>query len=429
MLDRALEISPNYAQAIAQKALVTYLLSDALGAYGDVPRAVAHPAATELINEALLIDDALAEAYAIQGLLLDDVGMFEESVEAMLRALDINPNMSDAANWLANSYNSLSRREEAIAIYERIVARDPVYGPAFGNLTQGYMRTGDVDKAESLIARVQRIVGENDEVLNARGVVAIMRGESAAAVRNLRRVHVNNPNSSVMQMWYGFALMGIADYDTISKVGLPEHRMLAYYELGDLEQALSEMNDMDLAATFPQRTLANIGELLIAEGFSQDFIDYINERVGSVEALLDAYPVEIAWGTGYLTSLAYAHLQVGDQATYSMLLEEARKVQEIQREAGTENWVTWFTQAQYDALNGDVDAAIESLQTALDRGFRIPSAFESPIFASLNGEPRYDELVQRLAQLVDEERAKLGMPPYRPIAPTDEEKPHSSFVN
>ena len=49
--------------------------------------------------------------------------------------------------------------------------------------------------------------------------------------------------------------------------------------------------------------------------------------------------------------------------------------------------------------------------------------------ASLNGDPRFDELVQRHADVVDGERAKLGMPPYRPIAPTDEEKPRSSIVN
>ena len=70
----------------------------------------------------------------------------------------------------------MGRTDDADAIYERIVERDPVYGPAFGNLTQSYVRTSDFDNAESLIARVQRIVGENDEILNARGIVAVMSG-------------------------------------------------------------------------------------------------------------------------------------------------------------------------------------------------------------------------------------------------------------
>ena len=429
MLDRALEISPNYAPAIAQKALATYLLSDATGAYGDTPRLIAQPAAMKLIDEALQIDDGLAEAYAIQGLLFRAIGMFEESIEATQRALDINPNMSDAGNWLANAYSSLGRPDEARAIYERIVERDPVFGPAFGNLTQSYVRTGDVDKAESLIARVQRIVGENDQILNARGIVAVMSGESAAAVQHLSRTHANNPTSTINQLWYGFALIGVADYDTLSKIGIPEHRMLSYYEMGELEQVLSELENLDIRGAFPQRTVGVIGELLIAEGSSEQYIDYVNEQFGSVADLLQDHPVETGWGTGYLATLAYAYLQAGDRATYDMLLEEMRKAQDIQREAGTDNWVVSFTSGEYDVLNGDTDAAITSLGRALDEGARSPSAFDSPIFASLNGDPRFEELEQRLEQLVDGERAKLGMPPYRPVARTDEEKPRSSFVN
>jgi TolB-like protein len=429
MLDRALEISPDYAPAIAQKALATYLLSDASGAYGDTPRLVAQPAAMKLVSKALALDDGLAEAHAVQGLLFRDVGMHEESIAATQRALSINPNMSDAANWLANTYSSLGKLDESRAIYERIVERDPVYGPAFGNLTQSYVRTSNFDRAESLISRVQRIVGENDEIRISRGFVAVMTGDASAAVQDLSLAHVNNPNATITLLWYGFALIGVADYETVARIGLPEHRMIAYHQVGELEKALSEMHDLDIKGTFPQRVVGDIGDILLAEGSSQQYIDYVNEQFGSVATLLEDYPLEIAWGAGYLPTLAYAHLQIGDGATYDMLLEEMLKAQEIQREAGTNNWVTSFARGQYAALNSDTEVAITSLEQALDRGLRSPYFFDSPVFASLHDDPRFDELVQRLADLVDGERAKLGMPPYRPIAPTDEEKPRSSFVN
>ena len=45
MLERVLDIDPLYAPALAQKALVTYLMSDNIGAYGDIPVAEALPVA------------------------------------------------------------------------------------------------------------------------------------------------------------------------------------------------------------------------------------------------------------------------------------------------------------------------------------------------------------------------------------------------
>ena len=56
MLDRALEIDPIYAPALAQKALVTHLMSDSLGAYGDIPIAQAMPVSRRYVEQALALD-------------------------------------------------------------------------------------------------------------------------------------------------------------------------------------------------------------------------------------------------------------------------------------------------------------------------------------------------------------------------------------
>ena len=58
LLDRALEIDAEYAPALAQKALVTVLMSDGVGSYGDIPADEAHPAARLIVDRAIAIQES-----------------------------------------------------------------------------------------------------------------------------------------------------------------------------------------------------------------------------------------------------------------------------------------------------------------------------------------------------------------------------------
>ena len=427
MLDRALDIDPIYAPALAQKSLVTYLTSDSLGAYGDMPRDTAMPIAQRFVDQALALDDGLAEAHAVNGLLLDEQYKYEEAIVALRHALELNPNMSDAANWLSTTLGSRNQQAESRVILEEIVKRDPTYGPAFANLTAEYVRTSDFDRADALITRVARIVGENDDTLQARGIASVMRGDVAEATRDLGRAYDENPNSTIVQMWYGFALRGIADYETLADVGLPEHRMIALRAQGLKNEARAVMESLDLTSGFPQRVLSDVGDMLNRDNSSQEFIDLVHERYGSTESLLRDYPVDQGWGTGYVGNLAYAYLQTHDEEMFRELLEVMRQALEVQQEEGTNNWVHDFSRAQYATLTGDVDGALSSIRMAVDHGFCIIGGIDSPIFDSVSGEPGFDELMQSLANCADEQRAILGMPSYRPFQATDKRRDRPSY--
>jgi TolB-like protein len=68
LLDEALAIDPDYAPAMAQKALSLLLLSNSDGAYGDIPERVALEMSRPLLDRALDGDPDLAEAHAVLGL-------------------------------------------------------------------------------------------------------------------------------------------------------------------------------------------------------------------------------------------------------------------------------------------------------------------------------------------------------------------------
>jgi hypothetical protein len=75
------------------------------------------------------------------------------------------------------------------------------------------------------------------------------------------------------------------------------------------------------------------------------------------------------------------------------------------------------------------EATITAIERALDAGFGFATALDSYIFSSFRGNAQFEALRKRLADKVDAERAKLGMPPYRPIAATDDGNERPSFVN
>jgi hypothetical protein len=243
----------------------------------------------------------------------------------------------------------------------------------------------------------------------------VMRGEMAEAAREIRQSYDENPDATVTRVWYGFALMGLADYETLLEAGSPEQQMLALAALGRLDEAYRMLDSYDPENGFPPATLDIIGYLFNKDQASRGFIDYVQQKFGSIESLLKEYPFEQAWGVGYAAEIAYASLQIDDEKTFRELLDLMRDSLDEQTADGADNWVTRYDEARLAALLGDVDAALAAMQLALDGGYRVAEGFSSHIFSSLEAEPSYDELVTALSDLVDAERAKLSMPPYEPL--------------
>jgi hypothetical protein len=91
-----------------------------------------------------------------------------------------------------------------------------------------------------------------------------------------------------------------------------------------------------------------------------------------------------------------------------------------------ENWVIQAATAEYEALSGNDDAALAALERAIDAGLRGMVFLNGPQFDGLRERPEFIALSERMLALIDEQRAILGMPPYRPVQPT-EKRP--TFVN
>jgi TolB-like protein len=122
LLDQALVLDPDYVPALTQKALAVYLLSDASGAYGDIPFTEAIAIARPLLDRAIELDERYAEAYAVSGLIMEQEGAsLDEQISALRRAVALNPSLDNARTWLSSALTGKRQFDEARLLLEGIV--------------------------------------------------------------------------------------------------------------------------------------------------------------------------------------------------------------------------------------------------------------------------------------------------------------------
>ena len=144
LLQQALEIDPDYAEAWAELAS-TYTNQANLGLR---PYDEAFLLAREAINKAITIDPEHAQAHASLGYIARsyDNDLVAAAYQLQL-ALQLEPANTNIIRSAASLIMSLGRLDEAIALSEFVVARDPVSPRSHSNLALYYTYAGRWDNA------------------------------------------------------------------------------------------------------------------------------------------------------------------------------------------------------------------------------------------------------------------------------------------
>ena len=418
LLDRALEIDPDYAPGLAQKALVTVLMSDSVGSYGDIPADEAYADARRIVDRALAIDPKLAEAHAVSGLIMggEEDRSNAEEIEVLEHALSLNPNLDNTRNWLSTAYGEASRNDEARALLEAVVERDPMYGPAFANLIQSYLRTRDFDLANALVGRVERIVGETDDVNQSWGMIAVAQGDTARAIRHLRKSYELNPRATINQLWYGRALERIGEFETMIEVGVPVQAVIGLDHLGRHDEAQAVLDTISLGTSgndanhFIMRTHT---QHFLLTGRYDDAIRFVEENFESLDAMLRQFERTDGSNVGYLAPLAYAYLQKGRDEEFKMLTD-ALAAAEARREAAQDSSIgSIFNSMDLAALTGTDEEVLVQIQRLIDSNGVGVNIFDNPLYDRMADNAEFQKLNAILIKRANDERAKLGLDPYQ----------------
>jgi len=171
LFGQAIERDAGYALAYAGLADVHGLLED----YGGVPGEEAFPAAIDAAQQALEIDEGLAEAHAAMGHVLMHLARWGEADAAYGRALQLNPNLAQARHWYSIMLSWLGRHDEALR--ENALARrlDPMslrYREAGGMYLFYARRPGDAITAQ------ERLLAEHPDRPLAQFILGLALGET-----------------------------------------------------------------------------------------------------------------------------------------------------------------------------------------------------------------------------------------------------------
>jgi TolB-like protein/Tfp pilus assembly protein PilF len=407
LLDQALKLDPNYAQALAAQAQTLYFLNNSGSGYGDIPPEQAATMAQPLLDRALALDPKLAEAHAVQSLIFNQKRDFPRAEAALASALALNPNLPDALHWQAQQLGASGYLREQLAVRQRLDAIDPLNVANLLSLSGALRDSGRPNEAQAVTARLLRAFPDNPQSFGAKAGELFGVGRLAEAQVPLARMLALGSN------W------------------APGVNARLYYTLGDFNRVLSlqDAQGWRLAALI---ALNRNNEAVAAararfaagpedRGAAQDLLTTLSwtGRFDEVLALyrerwvnhdgVAAYFSPVRSGT--FEAIAIAQRAKGQQSELAETMALWRKRLDFQREQGYANGGFLMDEASYFAVAGERVAALKALTQAIDLGVRNPLLGRNPAFAGMKDDPSFKAQNVRMIKLINIERAKLKMAP------------------
>ena len=406
LLDKAIAIDPVYAPAYAQRGIVTLLLSES--SYGNIPNEQAQTQSKLYLDKALSLDENLAEAWAGLGLYYNGPpSRPAKGVEVLEKALSINPNLVNAANWLILNYWGVNRVTESMALLDSIAERDPLYRPAIANRVFQMTQMDRNEEARAFLDGLEPFFEGTLELEGSRAWVDFQEGYAVDGLQRMQLGLEKQPNDRTYKAGVNWGNYLTHQYEQVFDDHWSGFIVTALFNLGRNEEAL--MVSQQRAAN------GSVGELfffLNASDQSGLLIDYLEGHWPDLSAFQQDVPPGI---TGYreMADIALAYHRVGNQSRFDgamALLDAANKESLAQ---GVRGEVFLMILAAQHMMTGERDQALSLLAEVIDGGLITSTKISSewPFFRELDGDPEYEAIQVRMIEHLNSERQKLGLEP------------------
>ena len=245
--EKALELAPNYAEAMAGVS-TSYA---GLGYFLFEPRDRAYQKAKEYALKAIQIDDTIPEAHLSLGVVyFFQDGNWTLSRLEFERALELNPNYVDAHIFYAVCYLlSFGHKDEAVAHARRILDLDPLSPFSEHQAANIYCQAGRYAEALTHIDRALEMEPDSAAAHNDRAIVLMSSGRKDEGVKEFERALQLSSGSWFFKgnLGYAYAVTGkkeealriLAELEAVPKeLGRSVMTAEVYQGLGEYGRAL-----------------------------------------------------------------------------------------------------------------------------------------------------------------------------------------------
>ena len=408
LLNEAILIDPDYAPAYAQLGITTLLLSEVN--YGELPSQEADAQAKSYFDRALSLDPNQAEAMAGLGLyyytsLLD----YDTGIDWLERALAINPNLINASLWLSTALAQQGKSRESISILETSITRDPLHAPTFNNLAQSYSVSGETEKAREMLAGLQRYLPGYAGLIASIGKVEFLAGNQAEADQLLSQALEREPLNFVDRIWLSLVALETQQFERLAEIGTDRFKAIALSRLGRIEEGLILGAEWVDKGNGPGRFFQQLVEL----GRFTELIAFLESRWPDLDALENSFPGRNGYGAYMMGNIAHAYSRLGETEKFEDAMLRYRASLDWQTQQGANNYFMTGSQAHFAMLSGDHEGAMALLRQAFEQGGLsiISLTLETSVFAPLRGDPRFELLLSQMRERLNEQRSLLGLEP------------------
>jgi TolB-like protein/Flp pilus assembly protein TadD len=338
----------------------------------------ANTAAVELLKQALAIDPGfaqaratLADAYVKKALFLGYPRReWADAAIALARqAIDDDPSLPMGYYALAAGHSTLGQLPDAVKGFEKVLKLQPSNGTALAWLSFMQYQRGRLDEAVDLVRRAFRVDPRNQ-------ILPFNMMEFETSLGNYRNV----------ERW-----LQVAEARDPNHPYLSSHRVLIFLAEGKTSEAVEEA-ERNLSAE-PQdlvEALSMAAEAWLRAGNFEQARQYLEEVYRIAPK---------GWGPigrPRRMLLGWALLKLGDTERGLALLEEVAQEAHHLIEQGNEEPVLRREVAAVYAATGDRQRAYEWLERAIDSGWLQERVYVSPLFESIRGEERFQQLMDRI---------------------------------
>ena len=205
---RAISVDPNYALAFAGLA-DSYNL---LGSYGVMPMREAYDKAKAAAQQAVDLDNQIAEAHTSLGAITAGYDWDWAKAEGhFVRAIELKPHYVTAHEWYSEYLSWMGQHDKAIRVAQQALDLDPVSLRANSHVGLALYRARQYDAA---IERFRETLHLNQDFADAHvmfGVTLVQKARYGEAIAEFQRARVLTGNSPEILglLGYGYGMAGM----------------------------------------------------------------------------------------------------------------------------------------------------------------------------------------------------------------------------